>query len=101
MASTTMLNLYSSWDKFDRTDHVSLDEDESVSLSSYRKLPTTDQKRLAIQAATASIVTPPRVKKQYAVEINEACYSHSSGGGGGKKVQAMKNVSLKVPVGEM
>ena len=99
MASTAMLNLYSSWDKFPRNDHVSLDEDESVSLSSYRRLPCADQKQLALQAATAAIITPPKEKKRYAVEITDASYSHLSGGG--KRVQAMKNISLKVPVGEM
>ena len=77
---------------------MSLDEDESVSLSSYRRLPACDQRNFAIQAANAGIVTPPKIKKQYAVEISKACYSH---GTGSSAVKAMKDISLKVPVGEM
>ena len=30
MAATAMLNLYTSWDQFDRNDHITFDEDRSV-----------------------------------------------------------------------
>lgn len=36
MAATAMLNLYTSWDQFDRNDHITFDEDRSVRMSALK-----------------------------------------------------------------
>lgn len=81
----TMLNLYSSWE---RNDHITFDEDQSISLSSFRRLPP-------VAAETKEVKNEP---KKYCVEIKNACYTY---GTGKKTVCAMKDISIKVPQGEM
>lgn len=113
MAATAMLNLYSSWDQFDRNDHITFDEDQSVSamwplfcvantgarqcaLSSYRQLPAigTASGDQAKEVASEQLLK----QKSYAVEVCNATFTYGSGS---KTVSAMKDISLKVPTGEM
>ena len=92
MASTTMLNLYTSWDRYEKNDHISFDEDQSVSLSSFRRLPPAEETPIT----PVEKESPPT--KTYCVEIKNASYTY---GKGRKAVSAMKDISIKVPQGEM
>jgi hypothetical protein len=83
MASTAMLNLYTS---FERNDHITFDEDQSVSMTSIRRTTTAEPKEIKGEP------------KKYCVEIKNACYTY---GKGVKSVCAMKDISIKVPQGEM
>lgn len=113
MAASSMLNLYSTWDK--RNDHITFDEDQAVSscapfplkfsttsvssqctLSSYKNLPQVELTE--VNGCPIQDVAVVETKKSYAVEISNACYTYGSGE---KAVSAMKNVSLRVPQGEM
>jgi len=89
-----MLNLYSTWDK--RNDHITFDEDQSCTLSSYKNLPQVELTE--VNGCPIQDVAVVESKKSYAVEISNACYTYGSGE---KAVAAMKNVTLRVPQGEI
>lgn len=96
MAATTMLNLYASWDKFERHDQVDFDEDQNVSLTSVHPLPPSNVGSKSCLNENKEIVI--RRPKSFCVEIKDACYTY---GTGRKAVSAMKDISIKVPQGEM
>lgn len=104
MASTAMFSLYSSWDKFDRNDHITFDEDKSCALSSYRQLPQVDKNGcIAVEPPAIEAVMEPEPlevlpEKDIAVEIANCSFKYGSGE---KTVHAMKSVNLQVPRGEI
>lgn len=105
MASTAMFSLYSSWDKFDRNDHITFDEDKSCALSSYRQLPQVDkngcvttQSAPLAEAELEPLPFEVSPDKDLAVEIIDCSFKYGSGE---KIVHAMKKVNLQVPRGEI
>lgn len=103
MASTAMFSLYSSWDKFDRNDHITFDEDKSCALSSYRQLPQVDKNgQMSVEPSSIEAILesePQRAtERDFAVQLSNCCFKY---GCGEKTVHAMKSVNLQVPRGEI